>query len=306
MRRRRRLLRERVLHLGSRLARGSFEGTAVTTEALFEELKEATKRSDPAAFVSSLEGLKERGAARLFASYPRKLPSDRQVELLDLASVGLRTPEQLVRLEDNIGSALALSLLFGLLAAVTQAAGFWVTLGLLSASLGSIWVGAFAPQFLPKGPEEAQRLQTHEAAHFLVGYLLGVPIRSYSVDAAGRPSVEFDDRIGPLAGYTTSRQALDVFCVVACSGIAGEGQLWDGSQGGLADLEALGQAVSFGIGGEGLTGPAEMANFTRWGVFYAASMLRAHRASWFALKGAMAEGADLCGCIKVLEAAAVA
>jgi len=278
--------------------------TTKATDLLFDELSETLGRGDGGAAQAVLRGLKDRGAARLFESYPQQLPS-RQVELFDLKQVGIRTPDQLVNQPDNFPTAIALSMFFGLAAVVFQSAGFLVTSALLAASLGSIWVSAFAPQLLPKDAEETERLQAHEAAHFLVGYLLGAPIRNYSVDSAGKPSVEFDDRIGPLAGSSTSRSALDAFCVVACAGIAGEGQLWDSSYGGAADLRALSKALGAGTPStKGLTEPREQLNFTRWGVFYAASMLRANKASWLALKDAMAAGKDLCGCIRALEAAA--
>lgn len=268
-----------------------------------------------AAAQSELLALKSAGVISLFASYPRRLPSGRQVTLMDLQSVGIRSPEQLVQEADALLPAVGIALFLSLAAAGasillrSSAAGFWVTTVLLLAAFGALWVGAFSPQLLPGAlldPEEQQRATAHEAAHFLVGHLLGVPIRSYSVDTQGRPAVEFDDRTGPLASTATSRPSLDAFCVVACAGIAGEGMLWEGSRGGAADLRALGLAISNGRAGAELGPIAEQLNFTRWGVFYAASMLSAHRASWDALRRAMDEGADLCECIRVVESAGAA
>jgi len=276
-----------------------------TVELLFEDLERAARFGDGSAAREALQGLKDAGAAPLFQSYPRNLPSGRRVELFDLKTVGIRSPDQLVKQPDVSYISLALSILFGLAAVFVQSAGPFVTLALLGASIGSIFVGAFLPQLLPEDPEEQQRVQAHEAAHFVVGYLLGAQICGYSIDAKGKPSVEFDERTGPLAGYTTSREALDVLCVISCAGIAGEGQIWDGSNGGAADLEQLAKAVDKSAAATGMSDAEEQLNFARWGVFYAASMLRANKASWDAVRQAMAEGADVCGCIQALEAASV-
>lgn len=275
----------------------------------FEGLSQAIASQDTDAVQKELLNLKAVGDAKLFASYPRNLPSGRKVSLFDLKSMGILAPSAMVQQQDTAGPAIIIAAFLAIGAAIAsvslqgQSISFFVTILLLAGALGAITVGSFAPDLLPKDPEEQKRATTHEAGHFLVGYLLGAPIRDYSIDASGKPSVEFNDKLGPLADYCTSRTALDYFCVVACGGIAGEGLRWEGSLGGAADLKALAQAIDSPAGGE-LLDPDAMMGYTRWGVFYAASMLRAHKDSWDALIEAMEKGADVGGCIEAIEKAA--
>lgn len=281
-------------------------------DGLMRELVEAAARQDAAAVEELLSELKRAGGASLFASWSRQLPSDRQVSLSDLQAVGL-TPEALLEPANNFAGPTALALAFGLAGAVGFVAfrgspiGNLLAVLCLAACVASIWAAAFAPELTPSALRDAQerpRRVAHESAHFLVGYLLGAPIRSYSVDELG-PMVEFDERVGPMAGFTASRQALDAFCVVSSAGIAGEGQLWKGSQGGASDLQALGRALE-SPAAEDLDSAESQMNYTRWGVFYAATMLRLHRRSWEALRAAMDAGADLQGCIEAIETAEAA
>uniref|UniRef100_A0A7S1SE57 Peptidase M41 domain-containing protein n=1 Tax=Alexandrium catenella TaxID=2925 RepID=A0A7S1SE57_ALECA len=197
--------------------------------------------------------------------------------------------------------ALALALLLQ-----GQAVAPWITLALFLASVGAV-VSSLAPSSLPETGsefEEQQRAIAHEAAHFLVGYLLGAPVRNYSVDPLGRPSVEFSDRAGPLAGAEFEGGALNAYCAVACAGIAGEGLLWESAQGGAEDLKALAILMERGPAARGLRGEGGEANFTRWGVLRAASLLRANRGSWEALQRAMGEGANISECIQAIEVGA--
>ncbi|CAE8593787.1 unnamed protein product [Polarella glacialis] len=280
--------------------------------AVQQKLKQA--EGDFGSMQAALRSLKDNGDIHLFESYPSKLPRRQLVSLQDLQSVGILAPSRLAEEPDYLGPSVALSLFFGSAAFAASAVlgsqatlSFLVTSLLLMASLASILVGAFAPGLLQGLDKDVrQRAVDHEAAHFLVGYMLGAPIRGYSADAGGRPSVEFDELSGPMAGYRNSKQALEAFCVVACAGIAGEGLLYEGAKGGSADLIALEQVISTASSAAEMGGPQALQdrmNFTRWGVFYAASMLRSHRASWDALRKAMENGGDISDCVWALESA---
>jgi len=275
----------------------------------FLDLSQRVKKEDGAAVLESMLSLKEEGQLPLFASYAQNYPSNITVSDVDFRQLGIKSTENLVLESDSLETAVSLAVVFGVAGVIASvvSAPVWATSILLILAVASIAVGSFAPallnMFKANLPEERNRRVAHEAAHFLVGYLLGAPIRSYSVDEDEGPQVEFDERVGPLAGYTKERDALDAFCVVASSGIAGENMLYEGSRGGAADLRALRNAIER-QGGAAFKNTEDKVNFSRWGVYYAASMLKVHRASWDALKEAMSSGRDVSACIQAVERAA--
>lgn len=281
---------------------------------LMGNLRRAISQQDGDAVQRVLKGLKAQGRLPLFSSYPRQLPSGRQVSLRDLQSVGIDASEGLLQQPNTYGPALGLVLLLSLVAASCSALfrgsplGPVLTVAFLLAAFATIAVAATNPEMVYErigiGPEELERRTVHESAHFLVGYLLGAPVRSYAVGGSSGPQVEFDEETGPLSGFRESKSALDVLCVVACSGIAGEALVYKNAQGGGADLRILDQVLDGRIGEE-VGGPDQKMDYTRWGVFYAASMLRAHRASWEALQRAMSDGADISDCLDAIEAAGI-
>jgi len=283
----------------------------VPTDA-FEELRSAAARGDAAAAQCAIEALKESGTVKRFASQvDQLLIPGREITLEDLRTVGIIEPTRLAQEASSSDSELNAALLLAvggsaaafLLQGQAETASLAPALGLASLAAA---VGVLAPQTLSEvgGSEVQRRATAHEAAHFLVGYLLGAHIRAYSVDATGTPRVEFDDRTGPLAGANLSEEALGAYCAVACAGIAGEGLLFKGALGGAEDLKALDLLLQQVPSASRLREAREQINFTRWGVLRAASMLQANRASWEALQEAMRSGADLCGCVRAIEDAA--
>lgn len=309
---RRHLCRLKKLHAQHALSASSRD---MQTEK-FLKLQEASQSSDEGSISIALQSLKAARCIKLFDSYPKRLPA-RQISLQDLKSMGILAPERIQETPDNIVISLGLGFFFGISSLVAssvlsgQAYADAVVSILLALTALSIIVGSFFPQPLASlvskatgFADEEKRAAAHEAGHFLVGYLLGAPILAYSV-AAGKPAVQFSETSGPMAGFRTERTALDVFCVVSCAGIAGECLLFEGSQGGQQDLDALSKVLKDNgvISNADLRGEEDQDNFLRWGVFYAASMLRAHPDAWNALREAMLSGDDLAACVQALEAA---
>ncbi|MDF5733218.1 MAG: ATP-dependent Zn protease [Rhizonema sp. PD38] len=97
--------------------------------------------------------------------------------------------------------------------------------------------------------EYRERILHHEAGHFLVAYLLGIPITGYTLSAwealkqkqPGQGGVSFDD--GELASELNlgkiGVQKLDRYCTIWMAGIVAETLVFDNAEGGADDKSKL-------------------------------------------------------------------
>lgn len=104
------------------------------------------------------------------------------------------------------------------------------------------WIAGFSS-------EHRDRIVHHEAGHFLIAYLLGIPVTGYTLSAweawkqgqPGQGGVSFDD--GELASQLEvgkiSAQMLDRYCTVWMAGIAAETLVFDNAEGGADDKNKL-------------------------------------------------------------------
>uniref|UniRef100_A0A7S2V1Y0 Peptidase M41 domain-containing protein n=1 Tax=Fibrocapsa japonica TaxID=94617 RepID=A0A7S2V1Y0_9STRA len=113
-------------------------------------------------------------------------------------------------------------------------------------------VGSTAPGLISAGidavksradPTFDERRVRHEAAHFLVGYLLGYPIKSYKASGSTNEvefydSVDGDDYIANPGAQLTKEQVAPL-AVISMAGIAGECLKYGDAKGGQADLNDL-------------------------------------------------------------------
>ncbi|CAM9518219.1 unnamed protein product, partial [Ectocarpus sp. 12 AP-2014] len=91
-----------------------------------------------------------------------------------------------------------------------------------------------------------ERRVRHEAAHFLSGYLCGLPIKSYKADG-GTTLVEFyDSAEGDMSGRAMkfTPEEVDQVSIVAMSGAVGEALSYGTATGGASDLDNLGQIMN--------------------------------------------------------------
>lgn len=98
-------------------------------------------------------------------------------------------------------------------------------------------------------PEHRERIIHHEAGHFLVAYLLDIPVVNYTLSAwetlkqrqPGQGGVSFDD--GELASQlergTISAQIVDRYCTIWMAGIAAEILVYKNCEGGVDDKGKL-------------------------------------------------------------------
>ncbi|MEH2072588.1 MAG: ATP-dependent Zn protease [Nostoc sp.] len=104
------------------------------------------------------------------------------------------------------------------------------------------WIAGFSS-------EHRDRVIHHEAGHFLVAHLLGIPVIGYTLSAwealkqgqGGLGGVTFDDTelASQLEVGKISAQMLDRYCTVWMAGIAAETLVFDNTEGGTDDKNKL-------------------------------------------------------------------
>ncbi|MBD2364103.1 ATP-dependent Zn protease [Anabaena minutissima FACHB-250] len=104
------------------------------------------------------------------------------------------------------------------------------------------WIAGFSPQ-------HRDRIIHHEAGHFLVAHLLGIPVTGYTLSAweawkqgqSGQGCVTFDDQelALQLEKGKISTQMVDRYCTVCMAGIAAENLVFDQCEGGTDDQSKL-------------------------------------------------------------------
>ncbi|CAI0428792.1 unnamed protein product [Linum tenue] len=242
----------------------------------------------------------------------------RQTSLRELTTLGIKNAENLaipsVRndaafLITVVGTTSFLGVLAGQLPGDW---GFFVPYLIGSISLVVLGIGSTAPGLLQVAingfssffPDYQDRLTRHEAAHFLVAYLIGLPILGYSLDIGKEHVNLIDEKLEKLiySGQLDSKQ-LDRLAVVAMAGLAAEGLQYDKVIGQSADLISLQRFLN-------RTKPNlskdQQQNLTRWAALFAASLLKNNRSLHEALMKAMSNKASVLECITAIEQAAAA
>ncbi|GAQ85236.1 hypothetical protein KFL_002250160 [Klebsormidium nitens] len=300
-----------------RAAAGGEEGVAAKTAdktQLLNSLKEAIETKDSELVKGAIEGLKEAGYASLWNSTPNL--ARRTVYTRELATMGIKNPEALA-IPTSQNDLAFLVTVVGVTSVVAVAAGFlpgdwgfFVPYLVGGISLAVLAVGSVAPgllqvatsQFGQLFPNNRERVAKHEAAHFLVAYMLGIPITGYSLDIGREHTnlVDFKLQKRLLEGLLNVSE-LERLSVVAMAGLAAEGLNFDKVEGQTADLMTLQRLIN-------RTKPKlsnnEQQNLTRWATYYAASVIKNNKASFDALVEALSRQAPVEECVAAIEAAA--
>ncbi len=155
-------------------------------------------------------------------------------------------------------------------------------------------------------PQHRDRIVRHEAGHFLVAHLLGIPVTSYVLSAwealkqrqSGQGGVTFDDQelASGLDAGTLSAQLLDRYCTIWMAGIAAETLVYNCAEGGADDRTKL-RAVLTPLG---FSASAQNQK-ERWAVLQANTLLQANWSTYEALVGAMQQRAEIAECCCVIE-----
>lgn len=146
-----------------------------------------------------------------------------------------------------------------------------------------------------------RRILHHEAGHFLVAYILGIPVTAYSLSAweawqqgqEGIGGVQFDpaDLEKKVKGVPDFPAFLERFCTVWMAGIAAETLVYGGAEGGDSDRYQLRRALK-------LAGLPETDHDRkeRWSLLQAKTLLEKHREAYEALVTAMERRAGVEEC----------
>lgn len=150
------------------------------------------------------------------------------------------------------------------------------------------------------GDEKEDRICRHEAAHFLCGYLSGLPVRSYKTGDAGEfPCVEFHvSKDGEASGRELTPEEIAVMSVVAMSGSVAEAMTFDEAKGGGNDLLELNGIFKRS---EEFLGATKQQDLTRWGALAAYNLLNGNKDAYEKLVMAFKGKKSVAECIAVIE-----
>ncbi|MBD6617501.1 ATP-dependent Zn protease [Komarekiella sp. 'clone 1'] len=163
------------------------------------------------------------------------------------------------------------------------------------------WIAGFSP-------EHRDRIVHHEAGHFLVAYLLDIPVTNYTLSAweawkqgqVGQGGVTFDD--AELATHLEmgkiSAQMLDRYCTIWMAGIAAETLVFDNAEGGGDDKNKLAGVLT-------VLGFSEFIcqQKQRFHALQAKNLLQENWSSYQALVKAMQQRASVADCQSAIESA---
>ena len=147
-------------------------------------------------------------------------------------------------------------------------------------------------------PAYRNRIARHEAAHFLVGYMLGTSVAGYSL-GLGTAHVDFLEAKLERKVYNRSIKEstmLPLACI-SMAGVAAEAMAFEDVRGQEADLRDLQRILNKC---EPKLGDQAQQQLTRWAVWQSASMLKRHEKAFEALVEAM-KGASVAECLRAIE-----
>ena len=266
---------------------------------------------------AAMRALRDAGRASAWGSAADEQMVRRNVFLNEIKRAGVMDPEAIgkpsVRNDAAfLGTTVVASSVLATLAGVLLPGDWGAFSSYLigGVSIAVLAVGSTAPGLLQFAidrfslvfPDYKDRTLRHEAGHFLVGYLLGVPIGGYSLNLA-KEHIDFvEGKLGrSMFVEDLGEQELNVLAVISMAGVAAEGMAFEEVLGQNGDLMDLGRLMRRSAR---TLSAAEQQSLTRWAVFRACQMLRDNRGAYERLMDAMREKGSVAQCIQAIEAAA--
>jgi hypothetical protein len=172
----------------------------------------------------------------------------------------------------------------------------------LQGRFGTIIIDSFARL----SPEHRARVIRHEAGHFLVAHLSGIPITGYTLTAwqafrqgqSGQGGVSFDTQEleQELRQGILSNQLIDRYCTVWMAGTAAETLVYGNAEGGADDRQKF-RTLWFQL----KRTDSEGAMKEKSAIFQAKSMIQSHMEAFEALVAAMEQSASVADCCRAIE-----
>ncbi|NET10657.1 MAG: ATP-dependent Zn protease [Merismopedia sp. SIO2A8] len=167
---------------------------------------------------------------------------------------------------------------------------------------GDLFIDAIAQQ----NPEYRRRILHHEAGHFLVAYLLDIPVTDYTLSAwaalqkgqKGRGGVQFDvsQIVAQAETGTLSAQAINTYCTIWMAGIAAEQWMYGEAEGGGSDRQQI-QLLWSRLN----VSNSQCETKIRWSILNAKTLIEQHQPTYLALVEKMKEQATVEDCIKAIQ-----
>lgn len=229
------------------------------------------------------------------ARFPRRL-----VGLYELERIGV-DPNRIV--VENTRDELVLSVAVGLGVVSTlgvPAMSRWIhaeaavagviAAGLVVWAVDTLALNGVLARFVSLSVQSKRRVATHEAGHFLVAHLMGVPIRSYTLPTARQD-----------AGVVLDAGKCDAYTLAALGmgGIAAEVAVFGSSEGGVEDMADVARVARKAAP---LSSDLERKTITRWGLMQAVTLVRDHRRALDMVAQAMSAGRSVEECAVLIDA----
>jgi len=154
-------------------------------------------------------------------------------------------------------------------------------------------------------PEYKERILHHEAGHFLVAYLLGIPVTSYTLSAweawkKGQPgqggiTLEDSELTAQIEKSQITAQMLDRYCTIWMAGIAAETLVFKSAEGGNDDkikLNEFLQVIGFSAAG--------YQQKQRFHLLQSKNLIQENWDSYQALVTAMRKRASIVECLEII------
>jgi len=156
------------------------------------------------------------------------------------------------------------------------------------------WVAGASPQY-------RDRIIRHEAGHFLVAYLLDIPITGYALSAweafkqkqPGQGGVTFAP---PDLTSSTLPVLIDRYCTLWMAGIAAETLVYDSVEGGAEDRQQLRDVLAL------VKRPnSEILQKERLAILQAKTLIQTHWTAYEALVTAMEQRTSVAECCELIQ-----
>ncbi len=208
--------------------------------------------------------------------------------------------------------AITVSILLGPLFNIPEAVPAIATFCLLGlATLDSFqWQGQGGTILLDllagSSKQRRDRILHHEAGHFLVAHLLGIPVTSYALNAweafkqgqSAQGGVRFEDEqlAFQLQNGKLSAQLLDQYCTVWMAGIVAENFVYGNAEGGSEDRTKINAIFTQ------LRRPSSEIQFKQnWGSLQAKNLIETHKVAYESLVVAMTQRATVDECCEIIQ-----